>query len=78
MGEKKTKTNQQQDLIFNFNLITQSIVPSGEGFRGKINAHQCSILHSFLIKNSVLISQSEYIGMFYKSQILWISEGECG
>lgn len=65
MGGKK-KQNQQQDLIFNFNLITQSIVPSGEGFGGKINVHQCSILHSFLIKNSVLISQSEYIDLFYK------------
>ena len=50
-------------------------MPSGEGFRGKINAHQCSILHSFLRKNSVLISQSEYIDMFYESNSLGIRRG---
>lgn len=63
--EKKKK-----DSIFNFNLITQSIVPSGKDLGAKINAQQCSVLYSFLIKNTVLIIQSEFSNSFFKSQIL--------
>lgn len=63
--EKKKK-----DSIFNFNLITQSIVPSGKDLGAKINAQQCSVLYSFLIKNTVLIIQSEFSNSFFKSRIL--------
>lgn len=63
-GKKKKK-----DSIFSFNLITQSIVPGGKDLGAKINAQQCSVLHSFLIKNTVLIIQSEFSSSFFKSQI---------
>lgn len=63
-GKKK------KDSIFNFNLITQSIVPSGKDLGAKINAQQCSVLYSFLIKNTVLIIQSEFSNSFFKSRIL--------
>lgn len=65
----KRRKKKKKDSIFSFNLITQSIVPGGKDLGAKINAQQCSVLHSFLIKNTVLIIQSEFSSSFFKSQI---------
>lgn len=50
-------------------------MPSGKDLGAKINAQQCSISRSFLMKNTVLIIQNEFSNLFFKSQILGVAEG---